>query len=189
MKIFLMMILGLHIISGEKVMSADKTVNVLMKTSLGEVEIELNQEKAPISVKNFLAYVDDKYYDGTVFHRVISNFMIQGGGFTPDMEQKKTKASIKNEADNGLKNSVGTLAMARTMVVDSATSQFFINVRDNSSLDHQDKSSNGFGYAVFGKVVKGMDVVEKIKAVPTTTKGPHRDVPATAVVIESIRRK
>jgi cyclophilin family peptidyl-prolyl cis-trans isomerase len=169
-------------------MSEAKTVKVMMKTSLGEIEIELDEDKAPITVKNFLSYVDERFYDGTIFHRVIKNFMIQGGGFGTDMQQKKTKAAIKNEADNGLKNVTGTIAMARTMVVDSATAQFFINVKDNSSLDFRDKSSHGFGYAVFGKVTKGMDVVEKIKSVPTTSKSMHQDVPVTTVIIESIKR-
>ena len=160
---------------------------VLVSTSLGDIKIELNKEKAPITVENFLGYVNDKFYDGTIFHRVIAGFMIQGGGFTPDMAQKPTKAQIKNEAGNGLKNDVGTIAMARTGVVDSATAQFFINVVDNAFLDHRDETPQGFGYAVFGKVVDGMDVVKKIAAVPTTTKGPHQNVPVTAVVIESVR--
>ena len=171
-----------------KKMTAGKNPMVKMETSLGDVEIELNQEKAPISVANFLKYVDDGFFNGTIFHRVINNFMIQGGGFTPDMNQKPTQAPIKNEAGNGLKNSVGTLAMARTGIVDSATAQFFINVKDNSFLDHSGESAAQFGYAVFGKVTNGMDVVEKIKAVPTTTKSGMTDVPATPVVIKSIKR-
>ncbi|OFW16901.1 MAG: peptidyl-prolyl cis-trans isomerase A [Acidobacteria bacterium RIFCSPLOWO2_02_FULL_59_13] len=161
---------------------------VLMETSLGNIKIELDQAKAPITVKNFLSYVDEKFYDGTIFHRVISNFMIQGGGFTPDMQQKRVKAPIKNEAGNGLKNMTGTLAMARTNVVDSATAQFFINVVDNDFLDHQNTTSQGFGYAVFGKVIQGMDVVEKIKAVKTGSKMGFSDVPAEAVVIKSVKR-
>jgi peptidyl-prolyl cis-trans isomerase B (cyclophilin B) len=131
--------------------------------------------------------VDSGHYDGTVFHRVIPDFMIQGGGFDDSMSQKPTKAPIKNEAGNGLKNLTGTVAMARTGVVDSATAQFFVNVKDNAFLDHRDETPAGFGYAVFGKVVDGMDVVKKIEAVPTTTKAPHRDVPVTPVVIESAR--
>jgi len=165
-----------------------KNPMVVMETSLGTIKIELLEDKAPVTVKNFLEYVDDGYYDGTVFHRVIGNFMIQGGGFTPDMNQKETKAPIKNEADNGLENKRGTLAMARTNVVDSATSQFFINVVDNEFLNHQDKSAQGYGYAVFGRVVEGMDVVDKIKNVSTTTKGYYQDVPKDPVVIKSVKR-
>lgn len=173
--------------SGEST-AADKNPVVLMETSLGNVKIELDQAKAPISVKNFLSYVDDKFYDGTIFHRVISSFMIQGGGFTADMQQKPTKAQIKNEAGNGLSNKRGTLAMARTNVVDSASSQFFVNVVDNDFLDHRDNSSQGFGYAVFGKVVEGMEVVDKIKSVKTGSKMGFQDVPMDAVVIKSIKR-
>ena len=161
---------------------------VFMETSLGSITIELDQAKAPITVKNFLSYVDEKFYDGTIFHRVIGNFMIQGGGFTADMQQKRVKAPIKNEAGNGLKNMTGTLAMARTNVVDSATAQFFINVVDNDFLDHQNTTPQGFGYAVFGKVIEGMDVVDKIKAVKTGSKMGFSDVPAEAVVIQSVRR-
>lgn len=168
--------------------AAEKNPVVVMETSLGNVKIELDQAKAPISVKNFLSYVDDKFYDGTIFHRVISSFMIQGGGFTADMQQKPTKAQIKNEAGNGLSNKRGTLAMARTMVVDSASSQFFINVVDNDFLDHRDNSSQGFGYAVFGKVIEGMDIVDKIKSVKTGNKMGFQDVPMDAVVIKSIKR-
>ena len=167
--------------------SGAKAPHVVMKTSLGEVTIELYPDKAPLSVKNFLDYVDAKFYDGTTFHRVIPTFMIQGGGFTTDMQQKPTRAPIKNEAGNGLKNAAGTLAMARTGVVDSATSQFFISTVDNAFLDHRDETGPGFGYAVFGKVVNGMDVVKKIAAVPTTNKPPFQNVPVTPVVIESIR--
>lgn len=159
---------------------------VLMKTSMGDVKIELFKDKAPISVENFLGYVNKKHYDGLIFHRVIPGFMIQGGGMNADMSEKKTDKPIKNEADNGLKNEVGTLAMARTMVVDSATSQFFINVKNNTFLDHRDKSPQGYGYAVFGKVVDGMDVVTKIEKVKTTTKYPHDDVPVEAVSIQSM---
>ncbi len=169
----------------------DNAVNphVIMETSLGNVEIELFQDKAPISVANFLKYTDEGYYDGTIFHRVISNFMIQGGGFNEKMDQKKTADQIKNEADNGLKNDRGTLAMARTNVVDSATSQFFVNVKDNDFLNFTAPNPAQYGYAVFGKVVSGMDVVEKIKEVPTGTKGGHSDVPNTPVVIKSMKRK
>ncbi len=160
---------------------------VLMSTSLGDVKIELFKEKAPKSVENFLGYVNDKFYDGTIFHRVIPHFMIQGGGFTPDMKQKPTKAPLKNEAGNGLKNEVGTLAMARTPDVDSATAQFFINVKDNDFLNHKDDSLQGFGYCVFGKVIEGMKIVEKIEAVETDTKGMYDDVPTEPVLIKSMK--
>jgi cyclophilin family peptidyl-prolyl cis-trans isomerase len=163
-----------------------KNPMVLMSTSLGDIKIELYEDKAPVSVKNFLAYVNDKFFDGTVFHRVIPNFMIQGGGFDKDLNQKATKPPIKNEAGNALKNDVGTLAMARTNVVDSATAQFFINVKDNSFLNHRDETPAGFGYTVFGKVVEGMDVVTKIVAVPTSRKGMNEAVPNEPVVIKSV---
>ncbi len=162
---------------------------VLMKTSEGPVKIELWADKAPVTVKNFLEYVDDGFFNGTIFHRVIDNFMIQGGGFTPDMKQKQTKAPIKNEAASDVKNDRGTIAMARTNIVDSATAQFFINVKDNDFLNHRDNSQAGFGYAAFGKVIDGMDVVDKIKKVQTKSYGPFQDVPATPVVIESITRE
>ena len=160
---------------------------VLMSTSAGDVKIELFKDKAPATVANFLAYVNDKFYDGTVFHRVIPNFMIQGGGFTPDMKQKPTKAAIKNEAGNGVKNTLGTLAMARTSDINSATAQFFINTKDNDFLDHKDDSMQGFGYCVFGKVIEGSKVVQKIEALDTTSKGPYEDVPVEPVIIKSIR--
>lgn len=159
---------------------------VLMKTSLGQIKIELWPDKAPETVKNFLRYVNEGFFDGTIFHRVISNFMIQGGGFTPDMAQKPAHEPIKNEARSDVKNERGTIAMARTMVVDSATAQFFINVVDNPFLNHVDNTPAGFGYAVFGKVIDGMDVVDKIKDVPTVTRGPFQNVPVTPVVIESV---
>lgn len=162
---------------------------VVMDTSMGKVEIELDAEKAPISTKNFLSYVDEKFYDGTIFHRVIKNFMIQGGGFKKDMSQKPTKAPIKNEATNGLKNTRGTVAMARTGVVDSATAQFFINVVDNDFLNHSSPDPRGYGYAVFGHVTSGMDVVDKIRAVSTGSKDGMTDVPVETVEIKSIHRK
>lgn len=165
------------------------TVTVVMETTLGNVEIELNEAKAPITVANFLSYVDAKFYDGTIFHRVIPNFMVQGGGFTADMTQKSTKAPIKNEANNGLENRRGTIAMARTMIVDSATCQFFINTVDNGFLNFRSPDPRGYGYAVFGSVVVGMDVVDKIAAVQTGFKNGMQDVPTTPVVIKSIRRK
>jgi peptidyl-prolyl cis-trans isomerase B (cyclophilin B) len=161
---------------------------VLMKTSMGDVKIKLNKDKAPISVANFLSYVDEKFYDGTIFHRVIKDFMVQGGGYTADFSKKETKAAIKNEAQNGLSNKRGTVAMARTNIVDSATSQFFINVVDNSFLDHKNPTRE-FGYAVFGEVTDGMDVVDKIRGVKTGAKGPFAtDCPAEPVTIISIRR-
>jgi cyclophilin family peptidyl-prolyl cis-trans isomerase len=162
---------------------------ITIKTSMGDIEAELYEDKAPVSVKNFLEYVKKGHYKGTIFHRVISNFMIQGGGFDKNMKEKSTGAPIKNEAGNGLKNETGTLAMARTNVVDSATAQFFINVADNGFLDHRDESEAGFGYAVFGKVTSGMPVVNKIKAVKTGTRGPMEDVPLEPVVILDIIKK
>ena len=167
----------------------EKKVDLVMETSMGRVEMELNNEQAPISVKNFLNYVDRKFYDGTVFHRVIKDFMIQGGGFTKDLKVKPTDAAIKNEATNGLKNKRGTLAMARTNKVDSATSQFFINHKDNAFLNHTRTTPQDYGYAVFGKVTKGMDVVDKIANVKTTASNSMRDVPKDPVIIKSIRRK
>ena len=159
---------------------------VVLETSLGSIEIELDTEKAPISAENFLAYVDSGHYDGTIFHRVIPDFMIQGGGFEPSMTQKPTKAPIKNEAKNGLLNQRGTVAMARTNVVDSATSQFFVNLKDNDFLNH---SGRDYGYAVFGRVTSGMDIVDEIAAVKTADRGGHQNVPVDAVKIEKARRK
>jgi len=162
---------------------------VLMKTSKGDIVLELYPDKAPITVSNFLAYVDEKFYDGTIFHRVIKGFMIQGGGLTADLKPKSEKRPpIKNEAKNGLKNLKGTIAMARTQDIDSATCQFFINLVDNPFLDHVPNDPNKFGYAVFGKVVQGMEVVEAIGDVPTTTKGMYRDVPVEPIVILSVTR-
>ncbi|HEX3045674.1 MAG TPA: peptidylprolyl isomerase [Bacillota bacterium] len=158
-----------------------------MKTSMGDIKLELYPKKAPITVANFLNYVKSHFYDNTIFHRVISNFMIQGGGFTSGLKQKNTNSPIKNEAGNGLSNQRGTIAMARTSIVDSATCQFFINVVDNPFLDHQSDTSDGFGYCVFGKVIEGMDVVDKIKQVATQTVGGYGDVPAKDVVIISVK--
>lgn len=174
---------------GAKMEQTGKNPIVVISTSMGDIEAELYADKAPESVKNFLAYAESGHYNGTVFHRVIKGFMIQGGGMTPDMNQKPTKAPIKNEADNGLKNTNGTLAMARTSVVDSATSQFFINVKDNAFLDHKSKTPQGYGYAVFGKVISGMDVVQKIENVSTGNKGMHQDVPNEPVLIKSVTVK
>ncbi|MFQ5664940.1 MAG: peptidylprolyl isomerase [Candidatus Binatia bacterium] len=174
------------LLTGTTAQAEGKHPMVLMSTSLGDIKIELNEEKAPITVKNFLDYVNAKFYDGTIFHRVIPGFMIQGGGFDKDMKPRRTRASIKNEAGNGLKNTVGTIAMARTGVVDSATAQFFINVKDNTSLDHRNDTPQGFGYAVFGRVVDGLDVVHNIEHVPTTTNGAHHNVPIRPVIISSV---
>jgi cyclophilin family peptidyl-prolyl cis-trans isomerase len=157
---------------------------VVLDTSLGAIKIELNRAKAPITVDNFLKYVRAKHYDGTIFHRVIPDFMIQGGGMDETMTEKAAGAPIKNEARNGLRNERGTIAMARLNAPDSATAQFFINVKNNSALDY---GINGAGYAVFGRVIEGMDVVDKIRAVRTTTKRPHENVPSTPVFIKTAR--
>lgn len=157
-----------------------------MKTSKGNLTIELYQQEAPKTVENFLSYVKSGHFDGTIFHRVIPGFMVQGGGFTPDMSQKEVGDPIQNEADNGMKNTRGTLAMARTGNPHSATAQFFINTVDNSFLDHTGKNPRGWGYAVFGEVVDGMDVVDEIVKVPTANKGGHQNVPTEPVVIESV---
>ena len=157
---------------------------VTLETSMGDIALELDDEKAPKTVANFIAYAKAGHYDGTIFHRVIDGFMIQGGGFTKDMEQKKTQDPIKNEAANGLKNARGTIAMARTMVVDSATSQFFINLVDNEFLNYRGPHPSMFGYAVFGKVTAGMDVVDKIAKVATGNAGMHQNVPVTPVMIK-----
>ena len=159
---------------------------VIMKTTFGEIRLELDAQKAPKTVANFLNYAREGFYDGTIFHRVIDNFMIQGGGFDADMQQKSTGAPIENEADNGLKNDFGTIAMARTNDPHSATAQFFINVKDNDFLNHSGKNPQGWGYAVFGKVTGGSEVLDKIRAVQTTSRGGHQDVPAEPVIIESV---
>ena len=158
---------------------------VTIKTNLGDIKITLNAEKAPKTVENFLNYVKSGFYDGTIFHRVIDGFMIQGGGFTADMVQKDVQAPIENEANNGLQNKAGTLAMARTPDPHSATAQFFINVNNNDFLNFTSETSQGWGYCVFGEVIEGMDIVEKIKGVATGNNGFHQDVPVTAIVIES----
>jgi peptidyl-prolyl cis-trans isomerase B (cyclophilin B) len=160
---------------------------VIIRTTFGEIKLELDAEKAPKTVANFLSYARDGYYDGTIFHRVIDNFMIQGGGFDTDMKQKAdTAAPVDNEADNGLKNDFGTVAMARTTDPHSATAQFFINVKDNDFLNHSGKNMQGWGYTVFGKVTEGSEVLDKIRAVPTGSQGGHQDVPTDPVIIESI---
>ena len=159
---------------------------ITLHTTLGDITLELDAEKAPATVANFLGYAKDGFFDGTIFHRVIDNFMIQGGGMLSDMSQKQTKAPVKNEADNGLKNAKGTIAMARTNDPHSATAQFFINVSDNEFLNHKSPTPQGWGYAVFGKVVSGMDVVEKIKGVKTGRRGYHDDVPLETISIERV---
>ena len=161
---------------------------VILKTSHGDITIELDEEKAPLSCENFLSYVDSGAYDGTIFHRVIDNFMIQGGGFNPDMSQRKSNAPVKNEADNGLKNVVGSLAMARTNEPHSASNQFFINVADNDFLNHSAPTAQGWGYAVFAKVIDGMDVINAIKVCKTALSGHHEDVPVEAISIEKASR-
>jgi peptidyl-prolyl cis-trans isomerase B (cyclophilin B) len=174
--------------SAPEISQAEGPVMVVLKTNKGDITIELDTENAPLSSENFLQYVDDGHFDGTVFHRVIPGFMIQGGGFTPDMQQKPTRAAIKNEAGNGVKNMRGTLAMARTGVVDSATAQFFVNLIDNDFLNHTEPTDRGFGYAVFGRVSAGMDVVELIAGVETGSQGMHQDVPSEDVLIEQAAR-
>ena len=172
------------------IVAADgKAPEVILVTSMGEIVIELDPDKAPASVENFLAYVDEGFYNGTIFHRVIDKFMIQGGGFTEEMTQKKTKGNVENEADNGLSNKRGTVAMARRGDPHSATAQFFINTADNTALDHTGKNDRGWGYTVFGTVVEGMEVVDDIEAVGTTTKGGMGDVPSQPVIIIEARRR
>ena len=159
---------------------------ITLHTNYGDITIELDFEKAPITAANFKQYAEEGFYDGTIFHRVIDGFMIQGGGFTEDFKQKETRETIENEADNGLQNVTGSLAMARTNDPHSATAQFFINVKDNAFLNHTAKNGSGWGYCVFGKVTEGMDVVNKIKGVKTGSKGFHQDVPKEAVIIQRV---
>ena len=159
------------------------TTKVMLETSMGNIKLELFDKDTPLTVKNFLVYVDEGHYDNTIFHRVIPGFMIQGGGFTPEMEQKLTYDEIKNEAKDAGPNKRGTIAMARTMIVDSATCQFFINTVDNDFLNYKNSSPQGFGYCVFGHVIEGMDVVDKIEKVQTTSRGGHQDVPVEPVII------
>ncbi len=165
-------------------LKGNSAMKVRLTTSMGAITVQLEKEKAPVSTANFVKYVQDGHYDGTIFHRVIDGFMVQGGGFTKDMKQKPTAAPIKNESTNGLKNEVYTLAMARTGVRDSATAQFFINVKANDFLNYRDESPQGWGYAVFGKVVEGTEVVDKIRKVATGNSGMHQNVPLEPVVIE-----
>ncbi|MDR2574673.1 MAG: peptidyl-prolyl cis-trans isomerase [Desulfovibrio sp.] len=157
---------------------------VKLETSLGDIFVRLDERKAPISTANFIQYVKSGHYDGTIFHRVIKSFMIQGGGFTPEMKQRPSRAAIRNEADNGLKNQKYAIAMARTNDPHSATAQFFINTKDNAFLDFRSQTSQGWGYAVFGKVIKGQDVVDKIESISTGQRGPYDDVPVTPVIIK-----
>lgn len=185
MKRLLLMILSAMLLLAAPVLAVEQ---VVIETNNGNFTVELDTEKAPLTVANFLAYVDTMHYDNTIFHRVIKDFMIQGGNFTADMTPQKTREPIKNEATNGLRNLRGTIAMARTGVVDSATSQFFINLKDNGFLDHRNTTVKGYGYTVFGKVVKGMPVVNKIGTSPTHTFKRFRDVPVDTVVILSIKR-
>jgi cyclophilin family peptidyl-prolyl cis-trans isomerase len=166
---------------------SEQNPQVLLETSMGNITIELFKEKAPITVRNFLGYVKEGFYDGLIFHRVIKDFMVQGGGMSESLEQKKPKFAIKNEAANGLSNTRGTLAMARTSVVDSATSQFFINAVDNLFLNHKGKQPDSFGYCVFGQIVEGMDVVDQIRTVKTGNKNGHSDVPVEPVFITSAK--
>ena len=192
-KVFLLVIIAVPVMmsscdilkkgSGEKGKQGDSRM-VLISTNMGDIKLKLDSAKAPITVDNFLAYTEEGFYDGIIFHRVIPNFMIQTGGITPEMKQKPTKAPIKNEADNGLKNNRGTVAMARTSEINSATSQFFINVNNNDFLNNGERD---FGYAVFGEVVEGMDVVDKIAAVETGSVAYFRDVPKEPVIIESVK--
>lgn len=177
-------IVGVLLIAGCASIAQAEPPRVSIKTSMGDIVVELNQEKAPKTVANFLQYVNAGFYSGTIFHRVINGFMIQGGGFDKNMNQKSATTRVENEAKNGLKNDAYTIAMARTSDPHSASSQFFINVKDNDALNYP--GSDGWGYAVFGKVIKGMDVVDKIKSVPTTNTGMHGNVPVTPIVIESI---
>jgi len=180
---FLVLCAALILFTGCNAMSESKNPVVTLETTKGNIIIELYPEKAPETVANFIQYVQDGFYDGTIFHRVIPNFMVQGGGFTDDMSEKSTREPIKNEANNGLANENGTIAMARTPNPHSASSQFFINVKDNAFLDFQNETPNGWGYCVFGKVTEGMDVVNSIVAVPTGNHGMHQDVPVEPIII------
>ncbi len=181
---FMMLLLTTTLSFAKDTKMSDTPTKVKLTTSLGAVVIQLNAEKAPISTANFLKYVNEGFYNGTIFHRVIKDFMAQGGGFDTSFNQKATHEPIKNEADNGLANKRGTIAMARTSDPNSATAQFFINYKDNSFLNHTSPTPNGWGYAVFGEVVEGMDVVDAMANQPTGNRGPHQDVPKTDIVIE-----
>ena len=182
--VMLILCLGGVLALAGQAQAADPDPAVKLETSLGDIVVRLDARKAPISTANFVQYVKSGFYDGTVFHRVIKNFMIQGGGFTPDLKQKSARASIRNEADNGLKNKKYTIAMARTSEPHSASAQFFINTKDNDFLDFKSQTPQGWGYAVFGKVIKGQEVVDKIAAVQTGKKGYYDDVPMESVIIK-----
>jgi peptidyl-prolyl cis-trans isomerase A (cyclophilin A) len=184
--VFAVLAIAAAFLSPQPARADDAAPVVIFKTSLGEIDIQLDPKNAPISTANFLAYVDKKFYDGTIFHRIIPGFVVQGGGFTPGMTEKETQPPIKNEASNGLKNLRGTISMARTNDPDSATSQFFLNLVDNADLDPNPGSA---GYAVFGKITKGLDVIDKMAQVQTTTNGPFENVPVTDVVLITARRK
>jgi cyclophilin family peptidyl-prolyl cis-trans isomerase len=181
-------IMGVLMVFATAIQANKTDPKVIMKTSMGDITIELYPDKAPITVKNFFSYVDEKFYDGTIFHRVMKGFMIQGGGLTPEFGSKPAKSAIKNEATNGLKNKRGTIAMARMPSKDSATCQFYINHVDNPGLDHSDTTDDGYGYAVFGKVVKGMDVVDAIADVKIMTRSGRPNVPRETITITSVRR-
>ncbi len=188
-KLFLIISIMVVLMAFATTIQANKTnPKVIMKTSMGDITIELYPDKAPITVKNFFSYVDEKFYDGTIFHRVMKGFMIQGGGLTPDFKSKPAKPAIKNEAANKLKNKKGTIAMARMPDKDSAASQFFINHVDNPGLDHRDNTPEGYGYAVFGKVINGMDVVDAVANVTIMTRSGRANVPRETITIISIRR-
>lgn len=182
----LLVVMGGWLLAGLALPALAANPKLRMQTSQGAIELELYADKAPQTVKNFIEYSQSGFYNGTLFHRVMPNFMIQGGGFVTGMQEKKTRATIRNEADNGLKNAYGTLAMARTAEPHSAAAQFFINVADNFFLDHRGKTREGWGYAVFGRVTRGMDIVERIAQWPTRSVGPYDDVPNPEVVIQSV---
>lgn len=186
---FVLGVVGVAMMISPADAAAQTNPSVVMETSMGVITIELFRDRAPVSVDNFLSYVKDGFYEGTAFHRVIKGFMIQGGGLLPDLSNKKTKAPIKNEATNGVSNDRGTIAMARTSEVNSATSQFFINTVNNAPLNHKSTDPQGYGYAVFGRVIDGMAVVDKIESVQTGTQGGMRDVPTQPVVIKSVKVK
>ena len=186
---FVLGVVGVAVMISPADVAAQTNPVVVMETSMGVITIELFRDRAPVSADNFLSYVKDGFYEGTAFHRVIKGFMIQGGGLLPDLSNKKTKAPIKNEATNGVSNDRGTIAMARTSEVNSATSQFFINTVNNAALNHKSTDPQGYGYAVFGRVIDGMAVVDKIESVQTGTQGGMRDVPTQPVVIKSVKVK
>jgi len=187
LKKFMLITSAVFLVSLQTAFAESNYPKVKLQTNMGDIIVELNSEKAPKSVENFLAYVKEGFYNGTIFHRVIDGFMAQGGGFTEDMQRKGTRAPIQNEANNGLKNDRGTLAMARTNAPHSATAQFFINLVNNDFLNYRSPDARGWGYTVFGKVVQGMDVVDKMRKIPTGASGPFRqDVPQSPVIIESV---